>query len=417
MQFNVPALLVFLFSLVLGGPAAAGDALRKSIPLDKVELKKGRPVEGTVLLIDDERIVLRVKGRDKLFLREDIRSIKARAIDVPAALHLHANLKPDDVDRRLQLARDFKIMGLPLEARLLLWEVLLLDPKNEEAHLGLEHRRSGKRWLVPVGKRWQPLDTALAMHTKFKDAWQLPTSHFNLRTDLPLAEALRFAWMLEGAYYALHELLGSEIGLYHVIDPIELWIYTSLSDFPNQTRSPGFFSPGQRCAYTLYDSSTSSVQIHEMVHAMLYYAKETMGNKPVIPGWLDEGLAEYLARAIDPLGMPLEGVGNLLGHTDYHFKVHSQSKKPYGLKRSLTLSTGDFHSDNLQAEKYAAAYTLTHYLLHGESGEHRAAFIEFLRSAMTGKATSQAFKKALKIKRVRDFDKAWAEYSKVMAEA
>ncbi len=410
------ALCLTLLFLAFCSPTFASDDLRKSIPMDKLEPKKGNPLEGTVMLFDKEQVVIRVRGRDRHFSQEEVRSIKAKVIDIPAALHMHANLREDDITSRLQLAKDFELLGLPLESRLLLWEVLVLDEVNDEAHTALGHRKSGKRWLVPVGKRWHPLSKAKTLHSQFKDAWQLPTSHFNLRTDLPLAKALEMAWLLEGSYYSFHELIGSEMGLYHVIDPMDICIYTRLSDFPDQQRGPGFFSPAQRAAYTLYDPATNTVQVHEMVHSIMFFAKEIMGSKPVIPGWIDEGFAEYLPRAIDKTGLPLKDRGELLGHAKHHFEVQSESKKPYGLKRSLTLSAGDFHADNLQAEKYAASYALTHYLLHGESGALREPFMEFLRGAVDGKATSQSFKKAMEIKKVRDFDEAWAQYSKAMAE-
>ena len=61
----------------------------------------------------------------------------------------------------------------------------------------------------------------------------------------------------------------------------------------------------------------------------------------------------------------------------------------------LNFASGDFHDSSNVDLKHAQAYTLVHFLLHGDEGRHRAGFFAFLRGAYAGKASSTDFKSAI----------------------
>jgi hypothetical protein len=75
----------------------------------------------------------------------------------------------------------------------------------------------------------------------------------------------------------------------------------------------------------------------------------------------------------------------------------------------LNFSTSDFHASSKVDLKYAEAYTLVHFFLHGDQGQHWEAFDEVLVGAYAGKCSSTYFEQCLDLPE-RDFEQAWHAY-------
>src|SRR5262249_51793574 len=80
-----------------------------------------------------------------------------------------------------------------------------------------------------------------------------------------------------------------------------------------------------------------------------------------VPGWLGEGLAEYVASGMSgPPGKRKFAEGTLLVD---HFAVHAAARAPYELSRVLTFESDDFVASTKSDLKYAQAYTLVQFCM------------------------------------------------------
>jgi hypothetical protein len=136
------------------------------------------------------------------------------------------------------------------------------------------------------------------------------------------------------------------------------------------------------------------VLFHEATHGVLYntaqHTKNALGD---IPGWLHEGLAEYMGACVSGSG----GKTKLSPRAYWpdHFRVQAQARQPLDLARVLTLAIADFQVDQGADLKYAEAYTLVYFLLHGENEKYRSAFLDFVRSAYRGQSSMSHFRETL----------------------
>jgi len=393
-------LLVALLCLVTGDVTEPGP--------DRVVLANGREHEGVVVYEDGEQLVLRVNSRNREFEKKKVESVRATIRELPKALERIAALDLDKIDEVLALAKDLEGLNLPREARLLYWRVLTLDPSQEEANLALGHRKRQKSWVIPAEGRWYKLENLTDVRQDWGSAWEFETTHYKLRTNLPLAAALTIAIDLERFYFGFYAILGPGLRLHHVTEPMEVWIHADQASYPMGPRPGVYVSRDARLYVNAAGGFSRSTMIHEGTHELLdFTARRALPGKGKIPGWLDEGLAVYMQTCAGGPAGKLEVVPG--GVARDRFAIHAGEKKPYRLNRVLNFQSDDFMASSKSHLKYAQAYTLVHFCLHAEDRRYEAAFFNFLRSAYTGKASSTHFKKAIGVKE-KLLEEAWQEY-------
>ena len=145
--------------------------------------------------------------------------------------------------------------------------------------------------------------------------------------------------------------------------------------------------------------------VHEATHAIFHATSvEKANGGGGFPGWLDEGLAEYMGTSL------IVGTGSVSfepGKPDPgYFQLHATAKKPYRMSRMLNMQTGDFVGGSKIGLKYAQSYSLVHFLLHGEKQAHREGFLKFIEGVYEGKSSSTHFKKCFDVKE-KALEKAW----------
>jgi len=380
---------------------------------DLVERKDGRSLEGIVVYEDDEQLVLRVKSVEKEVPQGEIASVRAALRELPKALEEIGKLGRTDVRSHLLVAADLEKRNLPLEARLAYWRVLLVDPDNEPANLALGHRKRQKSWVSEHEGHWWKLDELQRRRqADFGDAWELSTTHYLVRTDLPLAQAIDCALDLERLFLGFYRAFGPGMQLRAVTERMTASIHATTSSYPQIGGGRGgYYVPSEG---TLYLNAAGGLDrttlVHEGTHQLVdYSARRMRPGKGKIPGWLDEGLAQYMEAAMT--GKPGELV-IVPGRLDLRrFATHGGDEDPYGLNRVLNFQSDDFGASSKVHLKYAQSYTLVSFCLHGDAGAYRDGFFEFLKSAYAGKSSSTHFKKAIGVKE-RELEKAWAAYVK-----
>ncbi len=376
---------------------------------DRVELASGKTLEGRVVFEDAQRLVLRVKTAEHDVALADVQSVRAALRELPRALDRIDAVVPVNTEEFLRLADELREVNLPCEAEVLLWWVLALDAENDGAHERLGHRRVGGEWRVPFRKRWKPLADVALERADWGDEWSFATTHFELRTNLGLLDAVRIAFDLERAYRAIYSVLGAPIELYDLTEPLAVQVHADDVSYPEPRGGrAGYFSTDENRVYLNASAGYSpSSLVHEVTHQVFYNAA---GKSDVQP-WLNEGLAEYMEGAAVDRNGRIAPVAN--GILRFLFELHARAEKPDKLSRVLSLDQGSFLRSSF-GMSYAQSYTLVHFCLHGDDGAYRAGFHAYLREALNGKASPTRFKKALGI-RERDFDQAWLAYVKARA--
>ena len=399
--------LSLLPAVASGLPSGPSD---DDLETDEVVLKDGKTLTGHVVYEDDERLVLRNGSKDREYEMAEVGEVTSRARAIRTLVREMDSYDPWRASDNEVLARRATELGLEAEARILWWRVLAEDPGNEAAHEALGHKKSGKTWRIEHAGRKVRMDKVRDLAEDFGKAWEFPTSHFELRSNLPLEQALDLALDLERLYVEFFRLFGKELMLYETEDPMRVQVHADAASFPERAGERGYFNPGSKLM--IADASgglTMYLIVHEMTHQLVYFtAVEERAHKGAVPSWVNEGLAEYMAGAYK--GVP----GRLAIDTEQRrrdsFGVHASAKKPLSLSRVINLGGGDFNASTGQALKYAQVYTLLHFCLHGQDGGYRESFMGFLRGAYDGRGSSTDFKRALDLKRNKDFEEEWLEY-------
>ncbi len=382
---------------------------------DRVELRDGTLVQGRVVFEDAKSIVVRVGTHDREIAHKDVKSTYYRADNQRGAIERWVELKPEDVRGVLDLAQFCKRSDLLEEMRLCAWWAVLLDHDNEDAHAYLGDTRTKTDWLVREGARHVELDKVLAGHKNWNDAWVLSTTHYNVRTNLPLADGIAAAFTLECHYNAFFGSFAHDLHLLEVVEPLNASIHADSKSFPRLAGArPAYFNPD---TLTLEIDASNGIVVsdltHEATHAVLQAtAIATRASRGDIPAWLNEGLAEYMASGFE--GKP----GRIKFSRDavnlVHFSNQAKATKPYDLSRVLNFESSDF-ATNLRADlKYAEAYTLVHYGLLSNGGDLRTKFLAFVRSAYNGQASQSHFEEAMGMSNEK-IEQAWTSYVKSVA--
>ena len=382
---------------------AAGGAR----PVDRIELRDGKKIEGYVLLERKDELVVLVDSRERTVQRSKVASIRSASRSLEAAFELYDQIPVGDAAGLADLARHCKDEALPGEADVFALAALCCDADNAAAHALLGHKRRKGGWFARRGGDLVPFAELLPARADLRDPWKLRTSHYALLTNLSLRDAVAIAIDLERFYGAFFELMGAEIEVSEVVVPLDVGVYGDSRSFPESViNRRAYFDP--KTAQVVIDASAVEPRtslIHEATHQLLHAtAVNTRAGLGEIPGWVDEGLAEYLSAS-------LRGEGgharfDLGAIAEHHFTAHRDAKEPYDLPRVLQFASGDFLGSSRMDLKYAQSYTLVHFFLHAEQRRYRGKFFAFLKSAYAGSASTTDFKSVVDVPE-KELEAAW----------
>ena len=134
---------------------------------------------------------------------------------------------------------------------------------------------------------------------------------------------------------------------------------------------------------------------------------------PGLPGGLEVGRARYRAASLDgPPGASVLEPGTLDAAS---FRDHDRAEEKDDLTRVLNYQTSDFGASTGQIRRYAESYTLTHFLLHGDDGDHAEGFARFLTLGYRGQGSMSHFKKAFGVRKLDGIEQAWEAYVRELA--
>ncbi len=275
---------------------------------------------------------------------------------------------------------------------------------------------------APAGRpvSWLPVAEADAQRADFAHPWTIETAHFQIRSNVPLAEVIGFSHQLEAfhdAFFALMaDLVGPELPL------AQRFRKPGPPKLPGRRHQVRYFgSKGEYVAYLRprhgdvverelgrYDRATQAkpnargtsyfyrapeeslsaraTLYHEASHQLLF---ESAG--PWAFGrnsgqfWVFEGLGTYF----ETVELQADGsllIGGLVGPRVA--KARTLTRQPDGL-----VPLGDFvglDEEGFNAEPavyghYAEALAVAVFLMHGEGERHREPFLDYARDAYQGR--------------------------------
>lgn len=386
--------------------AAGGDGR----PLDTVELQGGSKLQGRVVFEDTDEIVLRVGTNERAIPRPKIVRFDSRFAQLREVHKRWRELAENDLAGTFALARECREKKLEEEAQLFAWYVLSFAPRDAPAHEFLGHEKRGEGWIVADGARRWPYDKLLELRKDWKDAWEFSSEHYHVRSNVPLHDVLIAVLEMECAYEAFHELLGRPLRFRELVETLEAEVHADRKSFPETAGDArSYFDHG---THMLFVNAAGGFErgavVHEATHQLLDACiRSTRSGRGDVPGWLDEGLAEYVRAATSgPAGRALPAAGQFdLGR----FQEHAQAKQPYDLSRVLNFGSDDFFGTVKTSLKYSQAYTLVCWGLYGEERKLRDRFFAFLREACKGHSSETAFKSELKLDD-RAIEKSWTAF-------
>ncbi len=401
---------MFLTSVLLLSPALGGG----NYAADVVELRDGGELRGRVLVHNYDGVVLRQGSREREIPAEEIRTVDALESRLATVLEHLLVVRDDDVRALTDLARVCEARGLEAEAGILFHRVLTLDPDHERASEALGHRQRGEGRVVQHNGTWLRWDDRVARSGDWNDAWELETSHYRLRTNLLLEDALDAAIDLERFYLFYYELFGSELGIHHVTDKMEAHLHADPASFPAIGHGRrAYYDPAAR--RLVVDASGDIVRpkmLHEATHQLLEVSGAHRRSQQIpVPAWLSEGLAEYAAlSAQGPPGRAWFRAGSV---ASMHAYEHSRAAEPVGLTRLLALGSGDFLSAKDAALYYAQSWTLVHLCMNDADDRYREAFFRYLLDVYAGKGTPAGFKEL--VASDEGFEAEWHAHARRLA--
>lgn len=344
-------------------------------------------------------------------------------------------------ERALALAPDFPealcarafqkgLEGRWAEARALTEKALALKADHGEAHLLqarlLHEEAAGARALeaARVARRLAPLDPGVQARAQMLanvvrgPAWTRPgsveTASYAVSGDIPAAKLRAYAEHLEAMRAVYAKVLGASPApgrrapVLVFNSPEGYHGYMEFTAGDPQEHTLGAYSPwyGQLALFEdVEPAETLRVLAHEGFHQFLH------GVAYGVPIWFNEGMAEYVAATVVEKGQP--SVSGLLADrlADLQAAIR-YGWLPLGFDRIMQESRAEFYGKDA-ALKYAQAWSMIHFLAHGEGGTHRPLLEAYIARLRAGDDAREAFTAVFGSLNLRDLEAGWRKHHKL----
>ena len=276
----------------------------------------------------------------------------------------------------------------------------------------VERYEMGQRYFK---RRWVSADRESELRRDFRNAWEVRTDHYLVKTNHSLEEGVALARNLETFYGFLH---SSFAGFFSTPDQIEklfagtsgvnggrsqkparphvVHFYRDRDEYRRTLRprisqidiTNGLYMQDDRIVYFFHDKPPDrdfprATLFHEATHQLLYESQSK--SRPIARDanfWIVEGIACYMESFL-----PGE-TGFRIGEPRYvrfHWARHRVLEEKYyiPLKTFASMGLRKFQTDPNIARNYSQASGLCHFLLHHDGGRYRDAVIQHLLQIYT----------------------------------
>lgn len=412
---------LFLASIALCAPAAVlatGPAATEHDDPDTVVLTDGDEIHCRVLYEDDAKVIYSQRGKKaKEVPRSDVESTQTIEKSMREFFEQFDRIDKTNPGQIAELALWCESKELYGEARCAWIRVLTVDPENEEAwnKLGGVHSKS-RGWRLKVRGRYYTLEQLRERVEDWKNAMELPTAHFLLKTDIQPERALDVAINIERAYQTYYDLLGPHLMLYVFDDVPEVQIYAEAKRYPSPpTPRQAWFSYS---ANELYVDASGEVNPPEIVSNLTYCLlfnsfRRTLGKTGSIAPWARRGMAEAFGAAVRTRAGKAEWDFDQ-PYVPY-FVAQATDEDPLSMEDVIKAGLASFDSGSKAHRYIAQSYTLMRFLVRAQDGKYLESFAEYLRSSYEGQGSVTHFKKIMGVKKLDELEAEWIAYVKEVA--
>ncbi|MBX6314572.1 MAG: DUF1570 domain-containing protein [Isosphaeraceae bacterium] len=319
------------------------------------------------------------------------------------------------------------------------------------------HLNRGELPGLVIGGRvreWLPAEEANARRSSWNPPWQISTApHFEIQTNVPLAEGVAFGRRLEALYDLFFALFADVIGRKNLplarrfdgaspeatrpIKKHQVWYFASKEEYVaffrdvlhrDEHLSLGYYMPSREAAplrrpprsYFYRDlqhpGDVMATLFHEASHQLLFESagpstfESNAGNY-----WVWEGLGTYF-EAVAPQPDGTLSYGSLEGTEFVRKRIGVLGRESILPVRSLVaLSKARFHEQPDVYRNYAEALALTIFLMHYDGGRYRKGFLDYVEDAYHGRlrpGSSRSLKSRLNISSYEELDRQFLDFLK-----
>ncbi|HBP16418.1 MAG TPA: hypothetical protein DEA08_01320, partial [Planctomycetes bacterium] len=317
-----------------------------------------------------------------------------RLTEAEAAVRKALEDRPDHAPARSALALIYFRRGDLERAREQLDLALALDPSDEGV-------RSFRRNVTNV-LRGPPWETTYSARTR----------HYQVKSDISQARADEYARELETIrasyerFFQVTERPQAKRATVLIFDTEEgFQSYAELSTDDRVESLLGCYLRryDQLLLYEDKDDATRAETRRVLYHEAFHQFLEPL--IPDVPFWLSEGMAEYFGSTRIEEGQVVDRGAKLPARLRDLRKFVSERGSPLSIPGLMRESPSEFYSGPV-AVKYAQAWAVVHFLMHGAKDEWRARFVRYLRALLAGKSPRSALV-AWKGVDWQAFEKAW----------
>jgi len=286
------------------------------------------------------------------------------------------------------------------ETQELLDLALALDPWDDEVRAFRRNVRNVRR-----GPPWER-------------AFREETVHYRVLTDISQVRGRDYADQLETIREFYAEVFGVEgqvraqRATVLIFDTEEgFQAYADLTTDDRVESLLGYYLPryDQLLLYEGRDDAsgdaTRRVLYHEAFHQFIYPLI------PDLPYWVNEGLADYFSATRIENGAVIARGGPLparLRDLRRYVQERGRPLSPSGLMRE---TPSEFYSGPV-AVKYAQAWAMVHFFLHGEGDDYRTRFQRYLGALREGETPTDAYEAAFAGLDWKAFERDWWKHVK-----
>ena len=375
-------------------------------------LSNGKEVECRVLYEDDQELVYRAGRKEQRVPHIEVLNVQSVERSMREFLARWDPLSSKDLKGLAALAQWAEENDLPGEAHNLWIRIIATDPVNEQAWTKLGGVKGKKGWRLQVRGRFYDLEELRDRVGDWKNALELSTAHFILKTDGDPLRALDAAIDVERAYQAFYDVIGKPLKLFVFDEEPEIHAYADEKDYPTPPSGSGrvWFSPGtNELNVNLAANPTPNEVVAELTQMLVFNAFRRSADTKTgeLEPWAQHGLMQAFAVAVRPKP----------GRVEFEFappyvpwfERQAKDKQPVELERVLTSGRGAYEGGP-DAERYSVgAYTLVHFLVFHQDGKYRTALATFLRDSFLGKGGKSRFLETVGVGEDA-LEKEWKDY-------
>jgi hypothetical protein len=262
--------------------------------------------------------------------------------------------------------------------------------------------------------------TANAQSPQLPQHTVLNSKHYRIVTDLPRQEIRELAAHMDAMYAAYSKMFSGFPK--RTTEPVSLYLWSDRNTYIAHGASMGsdwgpsggvFFRSGAGNGVSTWVRDQSKPWLrqllqHEGFHQFAHYH---LG--PTLPLWANEGLAVYFEHGLLVNGKLIQGMAPK--HRIDLLQQAIQNGRHFSVQELMGMTSAGWWDvmrggDGRAGIMYTQAWSLVHFLIHGNNGRYKDAFEDYLREIAKGATHDVAFRAAFKTSDTEAFERRWAEY-------